>query len=45
MSDPFVIPKLIDPTALSVRSLGRKEADGSAFIKELGKLTLQQCRA
>ncbi len=41
MSDPFVIPTLIHPDAISVSDkLGRKETDGSALIEELGKLIL-----
>ena len=46
MSDPFVIPKLTDPTALSVEDRwAERKLTGVHLLKNWGKLTLQQCRA
>ena len=46
MSDPFVIPKLTDPTALSVEDRWtERKLTGVHLLKNWGKLTLQQCRA
>ena len=46
MSDPFVIPKLIDPTALAVDDRwAERKMTGVHLLKNWGKLTLQQCRA
>jgi hypothetical protein len=46
VSDPFVIHKLIDPTALSLEDRWvERKLTGVHLLKNWGKLTLQQCRA
>ena len=46
MSDPFVIPKLIDPNALSVEDRwGERKTTGVHLLKNWGKLSLCQCKA
>jgi hypothetical protein len=46
MSDPFVIPKLIDPNALSVEDYwGEMKTTGVHLLKNWGKLSLCQCKA
>jgi hypothetical protein len=46
MSDPFVIPTLIDPDALTVEDWwAERKLTGVHLLKNWGKLTLQQCCA
>jgi hypothetical protein len=46
MSNPFVIPKLIDPNALSVEDCwGERKTTGVHLLKNWGKLSLRQCKA
>jgi hypothetical protein len=46
MSDPFVIPTLIDPDAISVEDCwAERKSTGVHLLKNWGKLTLQQCCA
>jgi hypothetical protein len=46
MSDPFVIPQLIDPYALSVGNCwNERKTAGIHLLKNWGKLTLSQCCA
>ena len=46
MSDPFVIPKLINPNALSVEDCwGERKTTGVHLLKNWGKLSLRQCKA
>jgi hypothetical protein len=46
MSDPFVIPRLINPDALSVEDRwAERKLTGVHLLKNWGKLTLQQCCA
>ncbi len=46
MSDPFVIPMLIDPDAISVEDCwAERKWTGVHLLKNWGKLTLQQCCA
>jgi hypothetical protein len=46
MSDPFVIPTLINPDALSVEDRwAERKLLGVHLLKNWGKLTLQQCCA
>jgi hypothetical protein len=46
MSDPFVIPTLIDHFALSIDDRwGERKTTGVHLLKNWGQLTLQQCRA
>ncbi len=46
MSDPFIIPTLIDPDALSVEDCwAERKLTGVHLLKNWGKLTLQQCCA
>jgi hypothetical protein len=44
MSDPFVIPMLINPDAISVEDCwAERKSTGVHLLKNWGKLTLQQC--
>ena len=46
MSDPFVIPKLIDPNAFSVEDRwGERKTPGVHLLKNWGKLSHHQCKA
>jgi hypothetical protein len=46
MSDPFVIPMLVDHFVLSVDDCwGERKTTGIHLLKNWGQLTLQQCRA
>ncbi len=46
MSDPFVIPTLIDPDAISVEDCwAERKSTGMHLLKNWGKLALQQCCA
>lgn len=46
MSDPFVIPKLVDHYAISVEDRwGDRKTTGVHLLKNWGQLTLPQCRA
>jgi hypothetical protein len=46
MSDPFVIPTLIDPDAISVKDhWEERKLTGVHILKNWGKLTLRQCCA
>jgi hypothetical protein len=46
MSDPFVIPQLIDPYALSVDDCWpERKTTGIHLLKNWGKITLHQCCA